>query len=271
MSVDLFYEFPFERWERDVVIGAVTKVGRSLGSSYVLRVDEPDPLTREGGSEGTFVVAMTFRTRGPASSEHHGALFLESGDHESPAYVHIEGGGHDDLALDAAGDVAHALCELLGGAPVDDDDDDDDDSENGETSPNGDGENVAFETFDDLSEHLGETYEATKNDDGSRTLTLGWDDSPRTQRVDVTQVTVFEETWVRVESPVARVDATSADQILSFTSPAVGALARVGSEMLLRTTLPLDALTPARLEAVVEALAEEADAIEEGAVGGDDL
>lgn len=257
MSVDLFYEFPFERWERDVVHGAVAKVGRNLGSSYVLTVDEPDPSSREAESEGAFVVAVTFRTRGPASSEHHGALFLESGDHESPAYVHIEGGGHDDLALDAAGDVAHALCELLGGAPVDDE--------------SGDDESVAFETFDDVSEHLGEAYEATTNDDGSLTLTLGWDESPRTQRVDVTQVTVFEETWVRVESPVARVDATSADLVLSFTSPVVGALARAGSELLLRTTLPLEALTRARLEAVVETLAEEADAIEAGALGSDDL
>lgn len=41
-SVDLFYGFPFERWERDVVHGAVAKVGRSLGSSYVLTVDEPE-------------------------------------------------------------------------------------------------------------------------------------------------------------------------------------------------------------------------------------
>lgn len=254
MSVDLFYEFPFERWERDVVHGAVAKVGRSLGASYVLEVGEPDPFTREGRSEGTFVVAVTLRTSSAGPSEHRGVLFLESGDHESPAYVHIEGGGLDDLALDAAGDVARALCELLGGAPVDDDDD--------ESDP--------FETFGDLSTHLQAAYEATTNDDGSITLTLGWDETPRTQRVDVTQVTLFEGPWVRIESPVARVDATSADVVLSFGEPMVGALARVGSELMLRTTLPLDALTGARLEAIVESLADEADTIEEGALGSDD-
>lgn len=259
MSVDLFYEFPFERWERDVVLGAVAKVGRGLGASYVLKVDEPDPTTRDDGGDGAFVVAVTFRTNPPSASAqvHHAALYLESGEEGSPAYVHIEGSGLDDLALDAAGDVACALCELLEGNPVDDD----------EQGARG----ATFETFDDVSEHLADVYEASTNDDGSLTLTLGWDESPRTQRVDVAAVTLFDEVWVRIESPVARVDATSADLVLSFTSPVVGALARVGSEILLRTTLPLDALTPARLEAVVETLAEEADAIEEGTLGSDDL
>ncbi len=130
-----------------------------------------------------------------------------------------------------------------------------------------------FPSFAALRDHVRERYTPASREDEDEdvaSIVWSWSDTERTQLVDIEARTVADEDWIVIASPFASVDQVPLATAFEQVAERVSSFARMGDRYYLRLVLPLEALPPARLDAALGVVAQEADDAEAALLGTDE-
>ncbi|MCC6553169.1 MAG: hypothetical protein IT372_09140 [Polyangiaceae bacterium] len=286
MSYEITFRFPWSTIERPRVDRAVRAALRDFPGAEI----EPDEVEEEPGALNVGELAYTLslpadlveRHRDeyddplpPADEGRYYGSFVIQSDEEAGAYLMLPGdqNGH---VWGLMSEIVASIAERLGGRLEQDEEDEEGegDEEGGvEGDEEDEGEEASLSSWEALADHARATYALDGEGEDWFATTVSWIDTPRTHQV---RVTCFEreegEPWVVLRSAVCKREQLSPEEALRRNDELpVATLALSGDVYELVYSFPMEALTAARFELLLDQLAADADDLEELFSGSDDF
>lgn len=122
-----------------------------------------------------------------------------------------------------------------------------------------------------MAEHARVHHEVQDDEPDAVSVLIGWTEPDRTQLVTLARVHALHEEWVRLMSWIGPADRLTPDAWAErdLQEPLGSACLRE-ARMYLQITVPVDGLTPARLDELIQHIAQASDDLEEELYGTDD-